>query len=533
MKRSITISLFLLAGFFTVFTGYASEDVEEIRLYMNEPKVISVNNPTRIVIGNPSVLDVTGVSKKELTLSPKAAGTTTFIYWDNFGEQSFKVKVFAENAQEIKQRVDILLKTLNLPAVYTQVAEDEGKVLLLGSVKSAQERERIKTALESLRNKTVDLIMIKEEEAVVEIDVQVLELSQDATNTLGLTWPGSVSLIEKGSPGIAAAGTKWSTLFKVLNLQRGTADGPSPFTFKLDALIQEGKARILSRPRLSCQSGKEAQMLVGGEKPTFTTSTTEGGTSSSKIEYKEYGIKLSVKPIVNEDDRIKLGLLVEVSDVGDIETIGDPSAPTGKAYPLTKRSASTELFLNDGQTMAIGGLIKHKSEEDLKRVPWLSDVPVLGMFFRQRTTKTGKGAGSRDDTELFITLTPTIVSRGPDRSVRETKKLEIPAPLDYMESDVPEPLRGYNAVIQKRILENLDYPVSAKQAGFKGIVKVSLHLSYSGELLDAIVKTSSGYKTLDDNAISVAKRVGSYPPFPPSIEQKEMWIDVPIVYRLD
>jgi protein TonB len=94
-------------------------------------------------------------------------------------------------------------------------------------------------------------------------------------------------------------------------------------------------------------------------------------------------------------------------------------------------------------------------------------------------------------------------------------------------------MSGYAKIIQRRILENLNYPDSAREAGFQGTVKLSLHLSYQGELLEAILKESSGYKILDDQAVNVAQEIVSYPPFPSSVEQEDLWIDVPIVYKLD
>jgi len=538
MKKVLAIILLLALNLITLpLRNYAlDESGEELKLFMGEAKIIEVNNPTRIVIGNPDIADVINVTKSEITLSPKAAGSTTLVFWDNFGEQFYKVKVITEDMDEVKQRIDYLLGKLNLPNVYTQPAEDEGKVMLLGAVKNPQDRERISVALGTLKDKILDLIELKEEEAVVEIDVQILELNKGATNTLGLTWPGSINLAEKGSAALTGTGSKWSTLFQALNFQRATVSSGTytgdPFTFKLDALIQEGKARILSRPRLACQSGKEAELLVGGEKPTFTTSTTTIGTSST-VQYKEYGIKLKIKPNVTEDNRIKLALNVEVSDVGEAVTIGGTNT-TGLAYPLTKRNASTELYLNNGQTMAIGGLIKQKSEEALRKLPWLADVPVLGMFFRQRTTTTGKGATTKDDTELFITLTPTIVSKEtPETKVDSAKKIIPEEAASFQTKDIPSNLTNYVKAVQAKIVNAIYYPRQAKEAGWEGNVTLSLNLNSSGYLKEIKIAQSSGYKIIDEAALEVAGKLAPYPPFPPQIESSELWVEVPIQYKKD
>ncbi len=536
-KVFLIISLVLAAIIALPLQHYASDKVdEELKLYMGEIRTLPVNNLVRIVLGNPAIADVVNVSKTEMTINPKAPGRTTLVFWDLYGEQSYIVKVFSENMLEAKRRIDNLLAKLDLPAVYTQAEEEEAKVLLLGSIKTPQDREKIALVLGPLKSKTIDLIAVKELETAVEIDVQVLELDKDATKTLGFTNPLSktVTLTEVGSQGLTSAW--WNRVFRVANVQRSPA-----FSWTLDALVQEGKARVLSRPRLACQSGKEAELSVGGEKPIFTTQVASAGGQGTSVEYKEYGMKLKIKPTVTEEGRIKIALNVDISEVGTADTIGASGSPTAKAYPLTKRTVATELYLDDGDTLAIGGLMKQKVEEDVTKTPWLGDLPILGPLFRKKATKVGGGSGERGNIELFITLTPKIVGEKSDKGFppREEKKEAAPSPVSLsaagpaLEENVPEEMKNYARIIQKRILDTIVYPSAAKEAGFHGTVKLSLHLSYLGQLIDVVVKQSSGYKILDDNAVASTRKLGSYPPFPASIEKKDIWVDIPIVYRLD
>jgi pilus assembly protein CpaC len=497
---------------------------EEIKIYMGATHVISVNKPTRIAIGNPSIVDVAQVSNKEMTIMPKAVGDTTLVFWDNFGEQAYTIRVFSENTKELKVRIDKAIAKLNLSEISTKAEDEEGKVFLLGQFNTSADRDKVFLAMGPLKEKIVDLTTTKEDETVVEIDVQVLELNKGSSEKLGFTWPGSMTITELASG--ATTGTTWGKLFSLGNVSRGA------FNLTLDALVQEGKARVLSRPRLSCLSGKGAKLLVGGEVPILSASVTGGGTTGTtatpgSVEYKEYGIKLNIKPTVKEDNRIYIALGVEVSEVGTAV-----STSYALAYPFTKRTANTELYLDNGQTMAIGGLIKQKTEEDLRKFPWLADVPVLGMFFRMRETKSGKGASTRDDSELFITLTPRIVSEKKADSKRVTDaKAETKKPI--IDEASLDPTLKYSQVVQMRILENIAYPVAGKGAGFQGTVKLGLKLSYKGELLGAKVVSSSGYKTLDDNALKTARDIPSYPPFPPAIDLEDLWIEVPIAYKLD
>lgn len=543
MRKIFITALFTLFAVVVLpFNAYLQEEKGEmIKMYMGEIKMLPVNTPTRIVIGNPNIADVSDVSKSDLAINPKAPGNTTLVIWDIYGEQDYNVKVFAENTNELKARVDSILKQLNMPDVVTKAEDEEDKVFLTGAIKTSQDRDRFLNALGALKDKIVDLMVIKEEETTIELDVQVFEIDRGSEEKLGFTWPSSISLTEVGSPGISAGGTSsWAKLFKIADLTRGVAN---PYTLTFDALLKEGKIRILSRPRIACQSGKEAKLLVGGQVPVLsgsvTPSTTPGGgtgqSTGASVEYKDYGIVLNVKPRLEDNGRIHLNLNVEVSDLGV-----QVSTTFALAYTFLKRNATTELYLDDGQTMGIGGLIKKKTQEELQKVPWLADVPVLGKFFKNIHTITGSGTtagtsssiGGFQDTELFITLTPRIVGM-PNSGLRKAKEELKPSSLSAVDESTLSPTEKYARIIQKRVLDNLIYPAPAKKAGFKGMVTLSLKLSPQGDLMESKIKSASGYKVLDDAALTAAQNTGAYPPFPPQIQEKELWIDVPIIFQLD
>ncbi|HTY45162.1 MAG TPA: TonB family protein [Patescibacteria group bacterium] len=498
---------------------------EEMNLYVGEIKTVQVSGLQKFLVSRPEVVEVSESSPLQLTLIAKAPGVSSFVIWDNFGEQEYKIRVFAEDMKEIKQRLDNILKELDAPDVYTRPVDSENKVLLLGQVKTVQERDRILTALGTMKDKIVDLIKIREEEAVVDIDVQVLELDKDGTKNMGFTWPGSLSVTDQSSSARSSSGApvSWSTIFDVTQWTRANLE------WKLDLLVREGKARILSRPSLACQSGKEAELLVGGEKPIMATTVAGfSGAKATNVAYKEFGIKLDIKPIISEDRRVKISLKVDVSDVESPVSIGSTRATTALAYAFTKRTAATELFLDDGQTLAIGGLIRRKTEEEIRQMPWLGDIPVLGLFFRKKEIRSGSGGAGQGNTELFITITPTIIDKH--------KKAVQPKPLPLVETkpqagiSAEDPLRQYARVVQEKIMQYIQYPRMAKEAGFSGTVKVSLRLSYRGQLLQSRIKESSGYRVLDEYTLQAIQAIGSYPPFPPALLSREVWLDIPVSY---
>ncbi len=511
------------------FQDLFSSDETTLVLYVNEQKVISVNSPQRIAIGNPEVIDVVNVTEKDITIVGKTEGETSFNWWDKFGHHSIEVKVYKENMALIKKRIDNLLKNIGFLNIYTKALDSENKVLLKGEVKTEEEKNRLMAALGKLKDKVLDFINVREEESSVEIEVQVLELSKDAVRTLGFDMPSAIKFTESSGPTVQAV-TGLSALLHVSDWTR------SAFSFTLDLLIQKGEARILSRPRLVCRSGKTASLLIGGEVPIFATEVSSEGEGTN-IEYKEYGIKLNIEPKVVNRDKVDIKLDIEVSELQPVETIGDPDAPTAKAYPLTKRIISTEVSLRDKATLSIGGLIKEKTDEDLKRFPWLADLPVLGAFFRHRSISIGGGAGQRGNTELFITLTPHIINMESkadkeDDFLQEEFSTKRGIFKLYGQTNIPDEFKEYAYQVQRRILSNISYPRVLRHTGWEGNLVLSLRLSSAGELKDVSIVRSSGYKIFDEEALKVVRKL-SYPPFSPQMRLEEVNIEVPIVYRAE
>ena len=271
--------------------------------------------------------------------------------------------------------------------------------------------------------------------------------------------------------------------------------------------------------------------MVGGEVPIFTTVVTTGGATGTGVEYKEYGIRLKIEPYVLEGGRVQLTLSVEVSELGSAEVIGESAAPTAKAYPLSKRSISTQLQIRDGQILTIGGLIKQKTEEDLKKFPWLADIPILGAFFRHRSVDTGGGSGQRGDVELFIALTPTIIY--PEKSLSlldEPSVIAVPKAPFPVRTDIPYVLQDYVLEVQKQILGSISYPSALLGTGWDGHLVLALTITQVGEVKNVRVVKSSGYKNFDEDALRVVNTI-KYPVFPANIRQEELEIEVPIVYK--
>jgi pilus assembly protein CpaC len=174
----------------------------------------------------------------------------------------------------------------------------------------------------------------------------------------------------------------------------GGAAGSTAFRYFVQALRQNNLLRVLAEPNLVAMSGQEASFLAGGEFPVPIPS--ENGIA---IEYREFGVRLNMVPLVLGDGRIRLKMTPEVSDL-DFST---PIIIQGSRIPVvTKRTVSTTIELADGQSFAIAGLLDHSVNATKDVTPLLGDIPVLGALFRSVRYE-------RRETELVVLVTPKLV----------------------------------------------------------------------------------------------------------------------------
>jgi pilus assembly protein CpaC len=164
----------------------------------------------------------------------------------------------------------------------------------------------------------------------------------------------------------------------------------SDINVALRALVTQNRAKILSRPSITTMSGEEAVIQVGGEIP-YTTRDKNGNPTT---EFKDYGIILQFKPLVDAENRIVSSIHTEVSM---------PSGETVDNQPiLDKRRADAVVTATSGSTMVIGGLMDSREYKVVRKFPFLGDIPIIGEFFKY-TSK------SRNRQELIILVTPRLV----------------------------------------------------------------------------------------------------------------------------
>lgn len=250
----------------------------------------------------------------------------------------------------------------------------------------------------------------------VSLEAQVMSINKTDSKNLGIEWEWSKApqSYEEYTPEKitidATTGKITSSepaeITRASSFNKGTTGGiisfgrspdglPYEFYYaaKINALINNGKANILSKPKITTINGKEATINIGGEVP-IPTLTVSDNTTTTTYEYKETGIILKYTPRVNDDGYITAKIHTEVS------------TPTydadAKAYRFNKRSADTQVRLKDGETMVIGGLIGSDESKVMSKIPFLGDLPILGRFFSNVNN-------SKNESEVIIFVTARIV----------------------------------------------------------------------------------------------------------------------------
>jgi type IV pilus assembly protein PilQ len=166
---------------------------------------------------------------------------------------------------------------------------------------------------------------------------------------------------------------------------------------ELSALQAEGDGEIISTPRIITANQKEGRIEQGVEVP-YQESSSSGATTT---QFKEAVLSLTVTPQVTPDDRIIMDLLVTKDSVGELVA----SATGGFVPSIDTRSVITQVLVDDGETVVLGGIFETEERETISKVPVLGDVPVLGYLFRSTVTVNNQA-------ELLIFVTPKILREG-------------------------------------------------------------------------------------------------------------------------
>jgi general secretion pathway protein D len=232
-------------------------------------------------------------------------------------------------------------------------------------------------------------------EPEVMIEVEVLEVSHNTLEAIGVQWPSQIAAGIKGAAGTAGQ----ITGTELLNFNSGlvSVTVPDPL-IALNLRQQAGRSNLLANPRIRAKSREKARIHIGDRVPVITTTAGATGFVSESINYLDVGLKLEVEPQVYLDNDVGIKVGLEVSSVGQQTKTSSGTV----AYTVGTRNTATTLRLRDGETQILAGLISDEDRRSASQVPGVSKLPMLGRLFKSTDDNVTK-------TEIVLLMTPRVV----------------------------------------------------------------------------------------------------------------------------
>jgi pilus assembly protein CpaC len=365
----------------------------------------------RVAINLPEIADVHATGPTEVMVQGKTAGETSLIIWDSHGgRQFFNVTVRASNAA-LNDSLDAIRREIRteLPGQTIKLSSDNGTIFIRGTVKDLDSSARA-SKIAGTAGKVVNLLNVEvpasEPQILLKVRFASIDLTKETQLGINLFSTGFGNTIGGISTGQFSPPTLSGSNPITISGLSGSSNNLYAFYPGLDigatitALQQRNIIDILAEPNVMATNGQEASFLAGGEYPYPVPQASSGGAPTITIMFKEYGVRLNFIPTITPRGTIRLQVAPEVSTLdfaGGIQLSGfDIPA-------INTRRMKTEVELSDGQSFAISGLLDHRDNETFDKVPFLSDIPILGKFFQsQQKTKT--------NTELIVIVTPEIIA---------------------------------------------------------------------------------------------------------------------------
>lgn len=404
---------------------------------LNKSVVVDLPREARdILVSNPDIADAVIRTPTRIYITGIKGGQSNVIVFDRAGQQIVTLQL--EVARDAAGLAAMLTRLIPDSNIHVDVVSDN--VVLSGSVKNAAESQRAQdvatmfvggaaslsdnpgtqassaSSSQASPSSIVNLLTIQGEDQV-QVKVKVAEVQRNVVKQLGINFSatdltfGSLSLSASNIlPYSVNNGPVAPVEFGLSSSSGGSAAA------ELAALEQTSLFKVLAEPTLSAISGESASFLAGGEYPVPTGKDQSGNVT---IEFKPYGVALSMTPIVLSDGRISLHVKTEVSELSATQTL----TLDGTTIPgLNVRRAETTLELPSGGAMVIGGLLQDSDRQAVARIPGLGSLPVLGQLFRSRDYQ-------RNETELVIIVTPFLVKPVP-RTALATPDQGLATPSD-------------------------------------------------------------------------------------------------------
>ena len=245
----------------------------------------------------------------------------------------------------------------------------------------------------------------------VNIKATFIELSKGKTRDLGLSYTSD----------------PWT--------KNTSQSGYNGFVFGVTGAHEEtlSNGKVLARPNVTTFDGRQAKIMMGDKVPVFTSSSDSTDTDADTtmtVEYKDVGIQLDVLPRINEEDKETITMVIKPS----VSTITEwVESGNNKAPQISERSAETTIRVKSGETILLGGLLKEQEIKNIKQIPILAKIPLLGELFKSRSLE-------KSQSEIVVAITPTIVYDEDGRPQVEMQKMspKLHEQLNKMQNEPEE-----------------------------------------------------------------------------------------------
>ncbi len=359
------------------------------------------------------------------------------------------------------------------------------------------------------------------------IDAKLVKVVLSDSYSLGIDWKEVFAGIDttgrlsfaSGLGDIVGAGATGAAL-KLVSAPSGNSQ------VVLDALQKYGKTETVSNPRIAVMNNQEAKILVGTKEAVISVTTTipaSGSTvSSPEIKYVDVGTKLFVTPSIKPDGHIKMKIRPEVS-TADIQTFTTSKDVTNRIPIVTTTEAETNVIVKSGTTLIIGGLIDTTLKRDQSQLPFLGNLPVLGLPFRNRVDSNKK-------TELVVFLTPQIISTTGEAITEFSTELLVEAVGAIGEG--PPVSQRYQAMVRALVSSRLTQWLQETSAR-AGSVELSFVLGRDGRVLGKPAISSPQGETFKEAAAAALGALSPLPAFPQDAWAEQVRFRMVVDYRPD
>lgn len=364
---------FFITGLVLLLYSHDALSAEKQKVYsicQGQSIILDVPGLSRIAVGNEQIADVRVLNETEVLLHGINPGQTSLIIWKDEARESYLVEVMAKPVLDLQEQRSLCNKIhASISELGVNVRFVEDTVVLDGLVKSQEDLDRACAIASLYFDKVKSFLKVHTTKERVSLHVQIIEVSQDSSSKLGISSIDDV-------------------------VKKGIVKNAEAFLEHLSLVMNEGNAKVLSQPSLVVFEGEKAELLVGGEVPI---PVFQGDSIS--VEWKKYGVSLHITVDVEADGGIIVDLETEVSSLdwnNGIE-IGGNSVPAFRV-----RRETTRVKTYQDNILVLGGLVQTDELEQVEGLPFVSNIPFIGEFFKHRMS-------TEKQTELIITVMAEVI----------------------------------------------------------------------------------------------------------------------------